>query len=233
MYSTRAGHEDELAERMALRADPLLADGYAVLFVDSYRARGVREVCTVKSGEHTVTAAQRRLDALAALAYLASRKGIARQRIALLGWSHGGSAALQAADVGDDTVAAFRGAAGAPPFFRAVVAFYPGCKTPLKNAARYRPGAPIRIHIGTLDDWTPASTCIELGNAMAERKEDLLVTTYAGSYHAFDSPTGTLVHRSDVPNGVNPGEGVRVGPNPVAREAANASVRAFLRARLR
>jgi dienelactone hydrolase len=58
------------------------------------------------------------------------------------------------------------------------------------------------------------------------------VTTYADSYHAFDSPTGTLTYRIDVPNGVNPGHGVHVGPNPVARDAANASVRAFLRQRL-
>jgi hypothetical protein len=35
-----------------------------------------------------------------------------------------------------------------------------------------------------------------------------------------------------VPNGVHPGQGVHVGPNPDAREAANASVREFLRARL-
>jgi dienelactone hydrolase len=61
---------------------------------------------------------------------------------------------------------------------------------------------------------------------------DLLVTTYADSYHAFDSPTGRVVHRTDVPNGVHPGAGVHLGPNPAAREAANASVRAFLRQRL-
>jgi hypothetical protein len=41
------------------------------------------------------------------------------------------------------------------------------------------------------------------------------------------------VHRSDVPNGVHPGEGVHMGPNAAARDAANASVRAFLRERLR
>jgi dienelactone hydrolase len=232
MYSTRAGHERELSERMALRADPLLRDGYAVLFVDSFASRGVREICTVRSGERTITVARRRLDALGALAYLASRKEIARGRIALVGWSNGGSAALQAADVGDPAIAAFCDGPDAPPFFRAVVAFYPGCSTPLKAAGRYRLGAPTRIHIGALDDWTPASTCVALGEAMADRNEDLLVTTYAGSYHAFDSPTGRLTHRRDVPNGVHPGEGVHVGPNPAARAAAGASMRAFLRERL-
>lgn len=232
IYSTRQGHDKELAERMALRADAYVREGYAVLFADSFRARGMREICTLKHGERTVTVARRRLDALGALAYLAARSDIARGRIALVGWSHGGSAALQAVNSRDAVVAAFFDKPGAPPFFRAAVAFYPGCATPLRAGDRYRPGAPTRVHIGQSDDWTPAATCTDLGNAMAARDEDLLVTTYPDSYHAFDSPTGTLLLRNDVPNGVNPGRGVHVGPNPVAREAANASVRAFLRERL-
>lgn len=232
MYSMREGHDDELAERMALRARMYVRDGYAVLFADSFRARGVREICTIRHGERTVTAAGRRLDALGALRYLATRADIAHDHIALVGWSHGGSAALQAINARDAAVAAFFGRPGAPPFFRAAVAFYPGCVTPLKAGDGYRPGAPTRIHIGANDDWTPATTCTALGNAMAARGEDLLVTTYADSYHAFDSPTGKLQHRTDVPNGVDPGRGVHVGPNPAAREAANASVRAFLRQRL-
>ena len=107
---------------------------------------------------------------------------------------------------------------------------------PLESLAlgsRYRPGAPTRVYIGELDDWTPAATCVELGKAMAARNEDLRVATYPDSYHGFDAPRGQLVHRTDVPNGVHPGEGVHMGPNAAAREAANASVRAFLRERLR
>jgi dienelactone hydrolase len=225
MYSTREGHEHELAERLALRADPLLRDGYAVLFVDSFRSRGLAQICTVRHAERTVKLAQRRLDALAALAYLAHRSDVASERIALLGWSHGGSVALQAIEK--------QNRAAAAPFFRAAVAFYPGCASALALGSRYRPGAPTRIYIGELDDWTPAATCVELGQAMAARNEDLRVTTYPDSYHGFDAPRGELVHRTDVPNGVHPGEGVHVGPNVAAREAANASVRAFLRERLR
>lgn len=232
MYSTREGHGQELAERMALRVDPMLRDGYAVLFVDSFRSRGVSEVCTIRTRERTISASRRRLDALGALAYLASRPDIARDRIALVGWSHGGGSVLQAVNTRDRAVATFFNRSGAPPFFRAAVAFYPGCTTPLKAGDRYRPGTPTRIHIGLLDDWTPAKTCVDLGAAMAARNEDLLVTTYAGSYHAFESPTGAVIHRTDVPNGVNPGKGVHVGPNPAARDAANASVRVFLRERL-
>ena len=53
MFSTRDGHAGELAERMALRADPYRRDGYAVLFADSFRSRGGREICTVRRGEPT------------------------------------------------------------------------------------------------------------------------------------------------------------------------------------
>jgi dienelactone hydrolase len=232
MYSRQAGREGQLAERMALRADPLLHDGYAVLFVDSFRSRGLREVCTIRIGERTIKAATRRLDALGALAWLASQKDVARGRIALVGWSHGGSAVLQAIDTSDRAVSAFEGRAQAPPFFRAAVAFYPGCASPLAARGRYRPGAPTRIYIGARDDWTPAATCVALGKAMAAHDEDFVVTTYADSYHAFDSPTGKLVLRRDVPNGVHPDRGVHVGPNPVTRAAAIASMRAFLRERL-
>ena len=232
MYSKQEGHERDVAERMLLRVDPWLRDGYAVLFPDSFGARGVSEVCTIRHGDRTVTSVRRRLDALGALAYLASRADIARDRIAIVGWSHGGSATLQAINLRDRAVAGFFDRQGAPPFFRAAVAFYPGCASPLKAAERYRPGTPTRIHIGELDDWTPAETCVALGNAMQAAGADLLVTTYANGYHAFDSPVGKVVLRTDVPNGVHPGQGVHVGPEPVAREAANASVRNFLRERL-
>jgi hypothetical protein len=40
------------------------------------------------------------------------------------------------------------------------------------------------------------------------------------------------MRRLDVPNGVHPGQGVTVGPNPGARATANVRVRAFLRDRL-
>ena len=67
---------------------------------------------------------------------------------------------------------------------------------------------------------------------MRVRGDPLEVTVYPGSYHGFDSPSGRVVVRHEVPNGVHPGQGVTVGPNPAARAAANDSVRAFLRERL-
>jgi dienelactone hydrolase len=231
LHSTRKGHEQELAERLALRADLFLADGFAVLFPDSFAPRDVREVCTIKVGERTISSMRRRLDALGALAYLAQRKDIAAKRIAVVGWSHGGSAALHAINTRDAEVAAFAVTPGAPSF-RAAVAFYPGCNSLLRAGERFQPAVPTRIHIGELDDWTPAAPCVELGRAIASRGGDFDVVTYPGSYHAFDAPMGKVMRRLDVPNGVHPGQGVTVGPNPPARATANIRVRAFLRDRL-
>jgi len=55
------------------------------------------------------------------------------------------------------------------------------------------------------------------------------VNLYPDSYHDFDNPTGQVRLRTDVPNGVHPGQGVHVGPNPVAREQAYARLRELLR----
>lgn len=232
MYSMIKGREDHLADRLAVRAEILLGDGYAVLFPDSFRSRGRNEVCTIKVGDNPIVPMRRRLDALGALAYLADRSDIARDRVALVGWSHGGSTALATINARDREVAAFRDKANAP-FFRAAVAFYPGCSVSLRAGDRWQPAVPTRIHIGESDDWTPAKPCVELGETMAARGEPLKVVVYPNAHHGFDAPDGPIVHRTDVPNGVNPGQGVHVGANSAAREKANGKVRAFLNDRLR
>jgi len=54
------------------------------------------------------------------------------------------------------------------------------------------------------------------------------VNLYADSYHDFDNPVGQVRVRHDVPNGVNPGQGVHVGPNSVARENAYLRLKGLL-----
>ncbi|MEP6678635.1 MAG: dienelactone hydrolase family protein [Betaproteobacteria bacterium] len=233
MYSSLKSREDHLSERFMARADMLLGEGYALVFPDSFGPRGRREVCTIRMGERSVPAAKRKLDALGALAYLAARPDIARDRIALVGWSHGGSAALATINARDRDVVAFRDPPAAPPFFRAAVAFYPGCRTALAAGDRWEPRVPVRILIGELDDWTPAKPCVELGVAAVARGEPLKVTVFPGAHHGFDAPGTGMTHRTDVPNGVNPGQGVHVGADPEMRERANAKLRAFLEEHLR
>ena len=221
------GGEGKLAARHEAYAEAMLAAGYIVLFPDSFGSRGFREICTIRNGERTIGHRLRRLDTLGALRWLASQPGVNRQRIALIGWSHGGSTALSAINAGNRDVATFRGRENAA-FFRAAVAFYPGC-TPASQDPQWRPAVATRILIGAADDWTPASACVRLGARAREQEWPLEVTVYPDAHHGFDAPGGRLVHRTDVPNGVNPGQGVHAGPDPVAREDANRRVAEFLR----
>lgn len=201
-------------------ADLLVAQGYAAVFPDSLTSRGESSLCAQKIGTRKIDQAERRADALAALDWVAAQTWAQAQRIGLLGWSHGGSAVLAATDMARTEV---RGRALQPAV---AIAFYPGCSAALKSG--YRMGAPLVLMLGEKDDWTPPGPCIALGKAVGAE-----VNVYADSYHDFDTPTGQVKLRTDVPNGVNPGQGVHAGPNPVAREAAYARLRELLREALR
>ena len=45
----------------------------------------------------------------------------------------------------------------------------------------------VRIHIGELDDWTPARSCQDLGALARSMGYDFRVTVYPGARHGFDA----------------------------------------------
>ncbi len=229
MFSASANRRNELSQRSAVWTGRLLSDGYAVLWPDSFNPRGRRSVCLVKRGEPTITPAVRRLDLLGAIAFGAGQPGIDRDRMALIGWSHGGSTVLATSNGRDPRIAEFLAAPGAPPSLRAVVAFYPGCRVSLRQGAQWQPAMPLAIHIGALDDWSAPEPCVKLGDMARARGAAMTVSVYAGAFHGFDSPFGKVRVWQDVTTGVRPNEGVHVGPDPAARAAAEAAVRGFLR----
>ena len=71
-----------------------------------------------------------------------------------------------------------------------------------------------------------------LGERMAAIKEPLRVRTYPGAHHGFDAPNMFAPLHLDVPNGVHPGQGVTIAPNPAAREDAYGRMIEQLRAAL-
>jgi dienelactone hydrolase len=193
--------------------------GYAALVLDSFGARGVRSVCETGG----VTSEERVGDAFAALRTLAVHPGIDAARVALMGFSHGGGTVLVAAAPWISR----RYATPGGPTFRMLVAFYPRCE------ARY-PGtpltAPLRIHIGALDDWT----CETLLAALLRAGADARVTVYPGAHHGFDSTRQGPPIR--LPNVLVYGSGRRgatVGPNPAAARNARDNVRRELEELLR
>ena len=207
LYATTGARKGQLNARHPAMADLLVAEGYTAVFPDSLTPRGETELCTQKIGSRKIDQTERRADALGTVAWVAAQPWAQPNRIALLGWSHGGSAVLSATD---STRADVRGQPVRPAV---AVAFYPGCAAAIKSG--YKPNAPLVLMLGEKDDWTPPGPCIALGQAVGAE-----VNVYADSYHDFDNPVGEVRVRKDVPNGVNPGQGVHVGANPVAREKA-------------
>lgn len=184
--------------------------------LDSFGGRGIREVCT----DRLLNPEDRLPDAFAALALLATHPRIDRERIVLMGFSHGGSVTRLAA--APSITASYTRPGGAR--FRALIAFYPGC---VRGFPDRRAGTPLRIHIGSADDWTPAPPCEQF---VAVVGGDVRITIYPGAHHAFDAVgLPPRLWRSGV--GRNFG-GATVGYSPEATAAARINVKGELDALL-
>jgi dienelactone hydrolase len=192
--------------------------GMGVLYLDSFGPRGVSSICEQKPNQRTLTEANRRLDVLAALQWLATQDGVDAGKLAVVGWSHGGQTVLATADRGADGVAQAR----VKP--AALVAFYPGCNAFEKQWA-YSVLAPLLVMSGELDNWTPAASCKSLTDRLSSAKQAVRYVQYPGSYHAFDSAT-PVVERDNV-GGTKSGKAM-VGGNPEARVASAREMLQFL-----
>ncbi len=217
------GKDGDLNARHRMWGEYLAAHGYAALMLDSFGARGIDQICTTRHRERSIKEADRVGDAYAAQAYLRSRSDVDPQRIAILGWSHGGGVVL-------DTISR---PVPAPDRFAAAVSFYPGCTARNAHADTFHPYRDLLLVIGEADDWTPAAPCKALAATVAARGEPMTIITYPNTYHDFDNPALKAARvRKEVPNGVHPGEGVTVAPNPQAREDAQQRVLDFLNVHL-
>lgn len=212
-----------IGARHAMWGRWLADNGHAALLLDSFTSRGLRELCTVPLAQRPLREADRVGDAYAGLAWLRQRADIQPQRVALMGWSHGGGVAL-------DTLAR---RPDAMEGFRTGVAFYPGCASRLRQGARYRPYAPVLLVVGLADDWTPAAPCEALVADATARGLPMQILAFADTYHDFDNPALKAARvRRDVPNGARPGQGVTTAPNPQAAEQARRRVVEHLQAHM-
>ena len=166
--------------------------GYVGLLVDSFTPRNLTNECDNGSAglnEATV----RPKDALAGRGWLISNGQATSDRVALMGWSNGGSAVMATMDMTNE------GAPGSRPF-REAFSFYPGCglinefggnaSTPAKTT--WLPYAPITIHHGATDPLytdgkcdNRVTTAIAMG-AGAAGGNAVAMQVYTGARHSFD-----------------------------------------------
>lgn len=229
LLSTNTKNGDKLSARHAAMANYANRLGWVAVFPDSFSTRGRREICTQKFSDRTIKQAHRKADATATAQWVKMQSWMPSDhahhtpltlKSVLLGWSNGGTTVLQTIESPKNEGESHTPAAISTLIDQAV-AFYPGCSQQL--ARNYRSNVPLTMFIGGRDDWTPPQPCIDLGQRIGAQ-----VYVYPEAYHGFDSPTGKVRLRKEVPNGVNPGQGVHVGPHPDSRDDAYEKLRLLL-----
>lgn len=155
-------HYDAWGQRLA-------SQGYVAIVPDSFSPRGSRNIMTSTS---SVTPHIRLWDVVGAAEYLAEQSFVAKDRIGVIGFSHGGWTIMKL--IQEVVMASAYG-------IKAAVAYYPLCDA----TADRKIAVPTLILIGAKDDWTPASRCTALvADSAVARKAELVV--YPDAYHSFD-----------------------------------------------
>ncbi len=143
--------------------------GYAVLALDSFAARAGRSTCGREVEFYRIA------DAFGALAFLTSRHDVDARKIAILGFSSGGIAALNAVEQRDYTPFEL------PPElrFNAAVAFSPVC------ISEGTMTAPALVLVGELDDWSPVARCRFMVADSEAKGAPITLVVYPGAAHDF------------------------------------------------
>lgn len=151
--------------------------GVATFVLDSFTGRGH----TSSESPGAVSVIARVVDAYQSLELLAKHPRIDPDKIGIMGFSHGGWAALYS------SLKRFQRLHGPADgrTFAAHIAFYPGC------IQTYLEGddvgdKPIRIFHGIADDQLPVEPCREYTERLRKAGKDVVMKEYAGARHAFD-----------------------------------------------
>jgi dienelactone hydrolase len=160
-------------------ADELNGIGVGAFLVDSFTGRGIVQTVTDQSQLGSLAMI---VDAYRALDVLSKHSAIEPSRIAVMGFSKGGFAALYA------SLKRFQrmyGPAGSE--FSAYVPFYPACNTTYLEDEDMT-DRPIRIFHGAADNYVPVEPCRKYVRRLGRANVDVQLTEYAGAHHAFDNP---------------------------------------------
>ena len=121
------------------------------------------------------------VDGYRALELLSKHPRIDPKRIGCLGISLGARGCLYL------NVKRFQKMWGTPGLeFAASVPMYPGCNVIFKEDDEIT-NTPIRIHIGELDTYYPADSCVNYGERLRAKGKDVQVKVYPNAHHGFDA----------------------------------------------
>ncbi len=159
------------------------AIGISTLALDGFTGRGLTAVNTNQALLGRLNFV---LDIYRALDVLAKHPRIDPQRIALMGFSRGGQAALYASLKRFHKMWNHSGIE-----FAAYIPFYPDCATTFVADAAVA-DRPIRMFGGAQDDYNPIALCKAYAERLKSAGRDVQVTEYPTASHAFDNPLGPV-----------------------------------------
>jgi dienelactone hydrolase len=156
--------------------------GIAAFVVDSFGPRGI---VNTSEDQRQLSPAVNDADALVALKLLSTDPRIDPMKIGQIGFSRGGSVALEM------IMESFRkGIIDDDLKFAAAIGFYPGCaQSWWEVPAPALTGAPLMLALGEKDDYTPAKLCVNFAEIMKRDGQSVETHIYPGAYHDFDNTT--------------------------------------------
>jgi dienelactone hydrolase len=154
--------------------------GVATFLLDSFTGRSL--VSTVNDQDQLARLAMT-IDAYRALDLLAKHPRIDSARIAVMGFSRGGQAALYSSM---KRLQRMHGPAGGVEF-AAYITLYANCGTTYVDDTEIT-DKPIRMFHGSADDYVPVAPCRSYVERLRAKGKDVQLTEYAGAHHVFDWP---------------------------------------------
>jgi dienelactone hydrolase len=154
--------------------------GVAAFLLDSFTGRGLVRTDT---DQRQLDAPAMIVDAYRALALLAEHPRIDKERIAVMGFSRGGVAALYS------SLERFHEMHGPPGLaFAAHIGFYTPCNVTYRDDT-HTTGKPIRLFHGSADDYAAIGPCRAYAERLKQAGADVALTEYEGARHDFDNFT--------------------------------------------
>jgi len=153
--------------------------GIATFVLDAFTGRGIT---STSANQASLGRLAMTYDAYRALEVLEKHPRIDSRRVALIGFSRGGQAALYAAS---KRFQRMHGPASGLDF-AAYVPFYASCGTQFVDDENMSP-KPIRMFHGAADNYVPVAPCREYVKRLKAKGADVALTEYPGAHHAFDS----------------------------------------------